>query len=114
MLNKYQIFLRIVDGHVKTDIFMLSTFLARGIFSIHQIQKKVKKRPESKKILYQKISYVMSINHAKEFLKSILYFKTFLPERHMAASIPILKKKNLKFEIYIIYDIYFQKITVRL
>ena len=73
---------------------MLTTFLARGIFSIHQIQKKVKKRPEPKKFLYPKISYVMSVNHAKEFFKSILYFNTFLPERHMAPSIPILKKKT--------------------
>ena len=63
---------------------MLTTFLARGIFSIHQIQKKVKKRPEPKKILYPKISYVMSVDHAKEFLKSILYVKTFLPECHIA------------------------------
>ena len=69
--------------------------------------------PRPKKYLYPKISYVMSVNQAKEFLKSILYFNTFLPERHMAPIIPILKK-NLKFEIYIIFNIYFQKITVRL
>ena len=55
---------------------MLTTFLAWGIFSIHQIKKKVKKRPEPKKIFYPKISYVMSISHAKEFLKSILFFNT--------------------------------------
>ena len=84
---------------------MLTTFLARGIFSIHQIQKKVKKRPEPKKILYPKISYVMSVDHAKEFLKSILYVKTFLPERHIAPIIPILKKKisNLRFISFLIY-----------
>ena len=84
---------------------MLATFLARGIFSIHQIQKKVKKRPEPKKILYPKISYVMSVDHAKEFLKSILYVKTFLPERHIAPIIPILKKKisNLRFISFLIY-----------
>ena len=38
----------------------------------------------------------MSVNHAKEFLKSILFFNTFLPERHMAPTIPILKKKISK------------------
>ena len=84
---------------------MLTTFFARGIFSIHQIKKKVKKRPEAKKFLYPKISYVMSVNQAKEFLKSILYFNTFLPERHMAPIIPILKKKisNLRFISFLIY-----------
>ena len=73
---------------------MLTTFLARGIFSIHQIQKKGQNKARAKKILYPKISYVMSVNNAKEFFKSILYFNTFLPERHMAPSIPILKKKS--------------------
>ena len=52
----------------------------------------------------------MSVNHAKEFFKHILHFTTLLPEPHMAHTIPILKK-NLKFEIYIIFNIYFQKIT---
>ena len=31
----------------------------------------------------------MSVNHAKEFLKYVLYFHTFLSELQMAASIPI-------------------------
>ena len=70
---------------------MLTTFLARGIFLIHQIQKKVKKRPEPKNFLYPKISSVRPISRAKEFLKYVLYFQTFLQERQMAASIPILR-----------------------
>ena len=32
----------------------------------------------------------MSVNHAKEFLKYVLYLQTFLLELQMAASIPIL------------------------
>ena len=44
----------------------------------------------------------------------MLYLYRFMLEWKMAAIIPISKKKNLKFEIYIIFDIYFQKITVRL
>ena len=84
---------------------MLTTFLARGIFSIHQIQKKVKKRPEPKKFLYPKITGIVSVNLAKEFFKYILYFKTFLAEPHMAHITPILKKKisNLKFISFFIY-----------
>ena len=93
-MSEYQIFLRVVDGHVKTDFFMLTTFFARGIFSIHQIKKKGQKKAQEKNFLYLKITYVMSVNHAKEFLKSILFFNTFLPERHMAPIIPILKKKS--------------------
>ena len=83
----------------KNWFFMLTTFLAWGIFSIHQIKKRSKKGPSQKKFLYPKISYVMSVDHAKEFLKSILYFKTFLPEGHIVPIIPILKKKisNLRF-----------------
>ena len=47
----------------------------------------------------------MSVNHAKEFFKYILYFKTFLAEPHMAHITPILKKKisNLKFISFFIY-----------
>ena len=70
---------------------MLTTFLAWGIFSIHQIKKKVKKRPEPKKFLYPKISSVRPISHAKEFLKYVLYFQTFLQELQMAAGNPILR-----------------------
>ena len=52
----------------------------------------------------------MSVNHANEFFEYILYPKTFLAEEgHMAAILLFLKKKNLKFEIYIIFNIYFQK-----
>ena len=51
----------------------------------------------------------MSINHANEFFEYILYPKTFLPEGHMASIVLFLKKKNLKFEIYIIFNISFQK-----
>ena len=84
---------------------MLTTSLTRGIFSIHQIQKKGQKKARAKKILYPKISYVMSVDHAKEFLKSLLYVETFLPERHIAPTIPILKKKisNLRFISFLTY-----------
>ena len=73
---------------------MLKTFFAQGIFSIHQIKKKGQKKARGQKIFVSKIKSVMSVNQAKEFLKSILYFNTFLPERHMAPIIPILKKKS--------------------
>ena len=45
----------------------------------------------TKKILYPKISFVRPISGAKEFLKYVLYFQTFLQELQMAASIPILR-----------------------
>ena len=51
----------------------------------------------------------MSVNHAKEFFEYISYPKTFLTEGHMASIVLFLKKKDLKFEIYIIFNIYFQK-----
>ena len=70
---------------------MLTIFLPWGIFSIHHICKKIKKGPEQKKILYPKISFVRPISGAKEFLKYVLYFQTFLQELQMAASIPILR-----------------------
>ena len=73
----------------KNRFFMLTTFLAPGIFSIHDIWKKIKKWPEPNIFLYPKINYAMSVNHAKEFLKYVLYFHTFLSELQMAASIPI-------------------------
>ena len=73
----------------KNWFFMLTTFLAPGIFLIHDIWKKIKKWPEPNIFLYPKINYAMSVNHAKEFLKYVLYFHTFLSELQMAASIPI-------------------------
>ena len=90
-VNEYQIFLCVVDGHVKSDFFMLTIFLAPGIFSIHEIWKKIEKWPELKYFLYPKISSVMPISHAKEFLKYVLYFQNFLQELQMAVSIPILR-----------------------
>ena len=47
----------------------------------------------------------MSVNHAKEFFKYILYFRTFLAEPHMANITPILKKKisNLRFISFSMY-----------
>ena len=87
-------------------IFGYKKFFGSGIFLIHQIQKKVKKRPEPKKFLYPKITGIVSVNLAKEFFKYILYFKTFLAEPHMAHITPILKKKkisNLKFISFLIY-----------
>ena len=50
----------------------------------------IKKKPQSKIFLYPKISSVMPINHAKEFLKYILYLHTFLSELQIAPIIPIL------------------------
>ena len=44
----------------------------------------------TKNVLYPKISSVMLVNHAKEFLKYVLYFRTFLSELQMAPIIPIL------------------------
>ena len=90
-VNRYQIFLHVVDRHEKTDFFMLITFLAWGIFLIHDTWKKIKKWPEPNIFLYPKISSVIRVNHAKEFLKYVLYFHTFLLELQMAASIPILR-----------------------
>ena len=63
---------------------MILTFLARVIFLIHHRQKKIKKRPEPKKIFYQKIIAIMPVSHAKEFLKYVLYFQTFLQELPIA------------------------------
>ena len=93
-MGEYQIFLHVVDGHVKTDFFMLTIFLPWGIFSIHHICKKIKKGPEQKKFLYPKISFVRPISCANKFLKYALYFQTFLQELQMAASIPILRMKS--------------------
>ena len=70
---------------------MLTTFLAPGIFRSMRFEKKIKKWPEPKNFLHPKISYVMSVNQAKEFLKYVLYFHTFLLELQMDASIPILR-----------------------
>ena len=70
---------------------MLTTFLAWGIFSIHQIKKKGQKKARAKKFLYPKISSVRPISHAKEFLKYLLYFQTFLQELQMAPITPILR-----------------------
>ena len=49
------------------------------------------KRPKPKKLLYPKIISVRPISHAKEFLKYVLYFQTFLQELQMAPIIPILR-----------------------
>ena len=74
----------------KDWFFILTTFLARGIFVIHDIWKKIEKWPQPKIFLYPKISSVMPVNHAKEFLIYVLYFHTFLSELQIAPITPIL------------------------
>ena len=67
----------------KNWFFMLTTFLAPGIFSIYDIRKKIKKWPEPNIFLYPKINYAMSVNHAKEFLKYVLYFQNWNTGGHL-------------------------------
>ena len=69
----------------------------------------------AKKVVNKKISFYMSINYAKEYLIFVQTGVVFLPfhvrvknGRHYSN----FEKKNLKFEIYIIFNIYFQKTTV--
>ena len=75
----------------KNWFFMLTTFLARGFFSIHDIWKKIKEWLEPNIFLDPKISSVIPVNHAKEFLKYVLYFHTFLLELQIAPITPILE-----------------------
>ena len=70
---------------------MVITFEAKGIFLINDIRRKIKKCPEPNFFLYPKISYIMSVNHANEFLDYVLYFHSFLSEHQMATSIPTLR-----------------------
>ena len=89
-MNEYQIFLRVVDGHVKT-VFYVNIFFGSGHFFDPSYLKNDQKRLEQKLFLYPKISSVMPISRAKEFLKYVLYFQTFLQELQMAPITPILR-----------------------
>ena len=79
-----------VDGHVKT-VFYVNIFFGLGPFFDPSYLKNDQKRPEQKFFLYPKISSVRPISRAKEFLKYVLYFQTFLQELQMAAGNPILR-----------------------
>ncbi len=79
-----------VDGHVKT-VFYVNIFFGSGHFFDPSYLKNDQKRPEQKFFLYPKISSVRPISHAKEFLKYLLYFQTFLQELQMAPITPILR-----------------------
>ena len=79
-----------VDGHVKT-VFYVNIFFGSGHFFDPSYLKNDQKRPEQKFFLYPKISSVRPISRAKEFLKYVLYFQTFLQELQMAPIIPILR-----------------------
>ncbi len=70
---------------------MLTFFLAWAIFFDPSYLKNDQKRPEQNFFLYPKISSVRPISRAKEFLKYVLYFQTFLQELQMAAGNPILR-----------------------
>ena len=76
---------------MKKLIFYVNNFLGSGDFLIQDVEENIQKCPESKKILYPKISSVRPISRAKEFLKYVLYFQTFLQELQMAAGNPILR-----------------------
>ena len=79
-----------VDGHVKT-VFYVNIFFGSGHFFDPSYLKNDQKMPEQNFFLYPKISSVMPISRAKEFLKYVLYFQTFLQELQMAAGNPILR-----------------------
>ena len=68
-----------VDGHEKL-IFYVNNFFGLGHFSDPRYLKYIKKWLEPNIFLDPKISSVIPINHAKEFLKCVLYFHTFLSE----------------------------------
>ena len=79
-----------VDGHVKT-VFYVNIFFGSGHFFDPSYLKNDQKRLEQNFLLYPKISSVRPISRAKEFLKYVLYFQTFLQELQMAAGNPILR-----------------------
>ena len=59
----------------------------------------------------------MPVNYAKEYLIFVeagVVFLLFHVRVKNGCQYSNFEKKNLKFEIYMIYNIYFQKITVRL
>ena len=59
----------------------------------------------------------MPVNYAKEYLIFVEAGVVFLPFHvrvKKGRQYSNFEDKNLKFEIYIIYNIYFQKINVRL
>ena len=53
---------------------MLITFLARGIFSIHDIWKKDQKMVGTKYFLHPKITFNMPVNKVMQFFQNVLYF----------------------------------------
>ena len=76
---------------MKKLIFYVNNFFGSGHFFNPWYLKKDQKMAGTKFFLYPKISSVMPVNHANEFLKYVLYFHTFLQELQMAPSIPILE-----------------------
>ena len=76
---------------MKKVIFHVNNFFGSGHFFDPSYVKKDQKRAGKKFFWYPKISFLRPISHAKEFLKYVLYFQTFLQELQMAASYPILR-----------------------
>ena len=50
-MNRFQKFLRMVNGHEKTDFFTFTMFMAPAIFSILEILKKAQKMTGAKKVV---------------------------------------------------------------
>ena len=96
----------------KNWFFMLTTFFAPAFFSIDEIWRKIEKWPEPKFFFYPKISYVMSVNHAKEFLKHVLYFLTFLLEFKWPPVFQFWELMSKNEILRTISCIYFMKIWV--
>ena len=70
-VNGFQKFLCLVDGHEKTNFLLQQRFWLRLLFDLLFLIWWIKKWPEPKKLLNQKITFFMPVNHQKEFLKSI-------------------------------------------
>ena len=64
---------------MKKLIFDYGNFFGLGHFLIHEIKKIGQKMTGAKKSKVPKITLFMPVDNSKEFLKSVLYFQTFLP-----------------------------------
>ena len=80
-------------------------FLVRGIFLIHQIQKKVKKRPESKNFCMQKSFMSCPSTMRMNFFDIYIILKVFCRRVVLPPLFCFWKKKisNLKFISFLIH-----------
>ena len=110
-MNILQKFLRVVDGHEKTDFWLYQLFWIGPFFNPSDLKKMGQKRTGAKMSKVSKITLFMLVYLTNEFLKYVLYLQTFLPGLLPHCNLTYITSEKNYLTSSISFDMSYLKIT---